>query len=413
MTKIIKTIIASVILALTSMAGVPEANIAYAPDVVYIQEIPYATEEESVEVEETATETTEDAETSASLTDTEPSAEDAPALEPQEPVHTHSYVANGAKTPTCTSVGYTYYVCECGEEYIDDFVDALGHEYTWENAIVVEPTAREMGYTRYQCSNCDSVYDTNYVDYMSTIVFYDVNETVWANAAVNVRQGPDTGYDIVGGLEWAETVTRVGITDNGWSKVIYNGTEAYISSNYLQTYKPEPPFNGSTPSEEVAQKLRNSGATGILYIPSMGMEPVNVYLYRGTAVKSLQGIADARNSAYMVGVYMPNDSSNHHIEFGDHVNHNFSVLKNIPVGTMAYFNMGDKVVRFKCVETISHCSMSQYFAGCYAEGGMIKTTCCSGNGRTVNRWVVTADSDLTFEEFYSLAGQGERVYWNT
>ena len=57
--------------------------------------------------------------------------------------------------------------------------------------------------------------------------------------------------------------------------------------------------------------------------------------------------------------------------------------------------------------------MNQYFAGCYAEGGMIKTTCCSGNGRTVNRWVVTADSDLTFEEFYALAGQGERVYWNT
>ena len=411
MTKIIKTIIASIILALTSMAGVPEVNIAYAPDVDFVQEIPYVTEEESVEVETTEA-SSEDDEVRSSVTDTETSSEEAPVLEPQEPVHIHYHVADRVQAPTCTSVGYTYYRCECGDEYIDDYVNQLGHEYTLENAIIVEPTAQEMGYTRYHCSNCESVYDTNYVDYLSTIVFYEVNETVWANNSVNVRKGPGTDYDIVGGLEWSETVTRIGISDNGWSKVNYNGEVAYISSNYLQTSKPEPPFNGSTPSEEVSQKLRSTGATGILYIPSVGMEPVNVYLYRGTAVRSLQSIADRSNSAYMVGVYAPGDSSTNKIEFGDHVNHNFSVLKNIPVGTMAYFNMGDKVVRFKCVETIGYLSMSDYKAGIYQEDGMIVTTCCSGNGRTVNRWVITSDSDLTYEEFYRIAQQGEVVYWN-
>ena len=329
-----------------------------------------------------------------------------------EPVHVHYHVAGRVQAPTCTSVGYTYYTCECGDEYIDDFVDQIGHRYAWENAIVVEPTVNEMGYTRYQCSNCDSAYNTNYVDYMSTIIFYDANETVWANADVNVRMGPSTDYDKVGALSWGETVTRTGIGDNGWSRVEYNGRTAYVHSDYIQTTEPRMPFDGSTPSDEVIYRMNNTGCDGVLYIPSVGMEPVNVYLYHGTAVRSLQSIADRGNSAYMVGVYAPGDRSTNKIEFGDHVNHNFSVLKSIPVGTMAYFNMGNKVVRFKCVETIGYLSMSDYKAGIYQEDGMVVTTCCSGNGRTVNRWAITADSDLTYDEFYQIVNQGEVVYWN-
>ena len=31
--------------------------------------------------------------------------------------------------PTCTQMGYTTYTCECGQSYIDDYVDAVGHSY--------------------------------------------------------------------------------------------------------------------------------------------------------------------------------------------------------------------------------------------------------------------------------------------
>ena len=40
----------------------------------------------------------------------------------------HSY--NAVVTPsTCTEQGYTTYTCECGDSYVDDYVDATGHSY--------------------------------------------------------------------------------------------------------------------------------------------------------------------------------------------------------------------------------------------------------------------------------------------
>ncbi|MBE5734627.1 MAG: hypothetical protein E7347_06265 [Clostridiales bacterium] len=42
--------------------------------------------------------------------------------------HEHSYVTN-ATDPTCTEKGYTTYVCSCGDSYIADYVDEIGHDY--------------------------------------------------------------------------------------------------------------------------------------------------------------------------------------------------------------------------------------------------------------------------------------------
>ena len=45
-----------------------------------------------------------------------------------EPAHEHSYEA-AVTAPTCTEGGFTTYTCECGESYIADEIDALGHDY--------------------------------------------------------------------------------------------------------------------------------------------------------------------------------------------------------------------------------------------------------------------------------------------
>lgn len=42
--------------------------------------------------------------------------------------HTHEYKEEIIK-PTCTEQGYTIHRCDCGEEYIDSYVDALGHDF--------------------------------------------------------------------------------------------------------------------------------------------------------------------------------------------------------------------------------------------------------------------------------------------
>ena len=46
--------------------------------------------------------------------------------------HTHTYIAT-VTVPTCTENGYTTYTCDCGDSYVDDYVDATGHAY--ENGI--------------------------------------------------------------------------------------------------------------------------------------------------------------------------------------------------------------------------------------------------------------------------------------
>ncbi len=70
-----------------------------------------------------------------------------------------------------------------------------------------------------------------------------VNEIVYANHNVNIRIGPGTEYEKVGSLKYGEAIQRIGIGENGWSKVIYHDEIRYISSNYLTTEKPEPSIN--------------------------------------------------------------------------------------------------------------------------------------------------------------------------
>ena len=73
-----------------------------------------------------------------------------------------------------------------------------------------------------------------------TKTYYNyVNQTVYATANVNIRKGADTSYEKVGLLKKGKSITRTAIGSNGWSKVSYNGTVAYISSSYLTTKKPE------------------------------------------------------------------------------------------------------------------------------------------------------------------------------
>jgi len=69
----------------------------------------------------------------------------------------HKYDAV-VSAPTCTEAGYTTYTCSvCGDSYVDDSIDALGHTEVIEEA--VEATCTETGLTegRY-CSVCNEVF---------------------------------------------------------------------------------------------------------------------------------------------------------------------------------------------------------------------------------------------------------------
>ena len=86
----------------------------------------------------------------------------------------------------------------------------------------------------------------------------EVSETVWATDAVNVRGAADAFADRVGGLGKGESITRTGICENGWSRVDYNGTTAYIHSDYLTTTEPaeeEPVYNQPSSNSGLGQQI--------------------------------------------------------------------------------------------------------------------------------------------------------------
>ena len=68
-------------------------------------------------------------------------------------------------------------------------------------------------------------------------VYTPVNDTVTAKDETNLRSEPGTGRDdtIVGVLHNGETLTRIGIGDNGWSQLDYNGQTVYAVTSYLTT----------------------------------------------------------------------------------------------------------------------------------------------------------------------------------
>lgn len=68
--------------------------------------------------------------------------------------HMHKY--NLVVTePTCTKQGYTTYTCECGDSYVDNYVDSLEHNY--KIVVIKDSTCTEKGSKEQQCTRCGSV----------------------------------------------------------------------------------------------------------------------------------------------------------------------------------------------------------------------------------------------------------------
>lgn len=73
-------------------------------------------------------------------------------------------------------------------------------------------------------------------------LFTDCNETLYATTTVNVRDTYSTSGNKLGSLAKAQEITRTGIgigDADGWSRVVFQGQEAYVSSDYLSATKPQ------------------------------------------------------------------------------------------------------------------------------------------------------------------------------
>ena len=88
-------------------------------------------------------------------------------------VHTHSY-SSSVIAPTHTDKGYTLYTCDCGDTYKDNYVNALGHDYTITEKI--DPSCTTKGYTTYVC-DCGDTYTEEGASYGHTFTTTMVDPT--------------------------------------------------------------------------------------------------------------------------------------------------------------------------------------------------------------------------------------------
>ena len=94
-----------------------------------------------------------------------------------------------------------------------------------------------------------------YKDYVSnsTSTSETTQTTKYVNttAGLNVRTGPSTSYAKIATLSYGQSVNVLS-TSNGWSKINYNGSTGYVSSQYLQSTKPSSSSSSNSGSTSVS-----------------------------------------------------------------------------------------------------------------------------------------------------------------
>lgn len=105
-------------------------------------------------------------------------------------------------------------------------------------------------------------------------LFTDCSETMYATTTVNVRDTYSTSGNKLGSLAKAQEITRTGIgigDADGWSRVVFQGQEAYVSSDYLSATKPQVSVSkpstdnsssGSTQTSKPSTKPSTGGNSG-------------------------------------------------------------------------------------------------------------------------------------------------------
>lgn len=71
----------------------------------------------------------------------------------------------------------------------------------------------------------------------------EMTAVMYAQTNCNVRSGPSTDYDVIGGLTLNQLTNIVGVADTGWYKIDYSGMDAFVSNTLLaetQVVIPEP-----------------------------------------------------------------------------------------------------------------------------------------------------------------------------
>lgn len=106
--------------------------------------------------------------------------------------------------------------------------------------------------------------------------FTEVSKTLYAIQSVNVRSGPSTDFDKIGGLTTNQEIQVISrCNETGWYKFIWtDGSEAYVSDKYLSDSKVEKPATSETPSNG-GNSTAGTGSTASNACPYALWQPVD------------------------------------------------------------------------------------------------------------------------------------------
>lgn len=128
----------------------------------------------------------------------------------------------------------------------------------------------------------------------TSYTYSSLNKTMYAAQSVNIRSLPNAESEKLGGLSYAEEVIVTGQCDeNGWYRIEYNGSEAYVSNQYLTDDKPVKQNTSSGERDENTGVATPAGTdyvlntnTGKFHYPSCRsvkqMKDKNKAFYNGT-----------------------------------------------------------------------------------------------------------------------------------
>ncbi len=129
------------------------------------------------------------------------------------------------------------------------------------------------------------------------VYFQETNVEVTPKEEVNVRSSMDQSNDsnILGTITNGTIVTRTGIGNNGWSRIIYNGEVGYVVSDYVTTdlsYTPPEEYPFNTVFSNVSEIVTAKDVTNLRDIPSVESPSEVIYQLENGETATRTGVSN-------------------------------------------------------------------------------------------------------------------------